>query len=407
MTDRDLPNGWELVRLGDICTEERVGISSSDPDYPQTPYLGLEHVESNTGRILVTEDEARYSQAKSNNFRFTSDHVLYGKLRPYLNKVALPHFAGRCTTEIFPLQPTRADREWLAWFLRLDSTVEYAMKGKTGSRMPRASMKDLMKIEVALPPFEEQRRRIQRLNGHLVNINEARTAIDAQIAALEAMPTALLRKFFPRSRSAILNRGTRWVRLGDICEVRKGRTPKRAWYADKGLWLVRFRDLSDNGVSWSAGQGTYVDSSHSTELVHLLPGTLLITADAHDPRSIGKKVVYVPQIPVHASPAHYSGEMLGIRALNEDPTLGPFIGYWFASEGGYEEIQEHVSGSHLNAGPARQMRVPLPNPDRRAAIVANLDRAFTATTTCTATLQARSVDITALNLAAMRLAFAP
>ena len=248
MTDGDLPDGWELTRLGDICVEERVGISSSAPGYSQAPYLGLEHIESNTGRILISEDEARHSPAKSNNFQFTADHVLYGKLRPYLNKVALPHFAGRCTTEIIPLRPTRADREWLAWFLRLDSTVEYAMKDKTGSRMPRASMKDLMKIEVALPPVEEQRRRVQRLNGHLTSINEARTAIDAQIAALEAMPAALLRKFFPRSRSARLSRGSRWVRLGEVCEVTMGQSPPSSDYRSAPTGLPFYQGSADFGV---------------------------------------------------------------------------------------------------------------------------------------------------------------
>ena len=187
--------------------------------------------------------------------------------------------------------------------------------------------------------------------------------------------------------------------------MRKGRTPRRDWYADEGLWLVRFRDLSANGISWNAGRGTYVDPLHGDGLVKLLPDTLLITADAHDPRSIGKKVVYVSQVPAHANPAHYSGEMLGMRAMDGDPILGQYIGYWFASEGGYEEIQEHVSGGHLNVGPARQMRVPLPSPDKRAAIVARLDRSFAATKIGTATLEAQNIDITKLKLATMRLAF--
>ncbi len=160
------------------------------------PYLGLEHIESGTGRILISEDEARYSESISNNFRFTSRHVLYGKLRPYLNKVALPEFEGRCTTEIIPLLSIEAEREWVAWFLRREETVEYAMRGRTGSRMPRADMSDLMRLLIPLPPIDEQRRIVADLEAGMADAERARRAAEAQLAAAEALPSAILRGAF-------------------------------------------------------------------------------------------------------------------------------------------------------------------------------------------------------------------
>lgn len=199
MTNSELPQGWRWAALGEICIEDRVAITNDDPQYGATPYLGLEHVESTTGRILITEAEAAGSASRSNNFRFTPDHVLYGKLRPYLNKVALPEFPGRCTTEIIPLRPTLTDRQWLAWLLRNETTVDYAMKGKTGTRMPRTDMHDFMKMPVALPPIDEQQRIVARLEEQMVTAERARAAAQAQLAAIEAMPQALLREIFPRS----------------------------------------------------------------------------------------------------------------------------------------------------------------------------------------------------------------
>ena len=160
------------------------------------PYLGLEHIESGSGNILVGEEEARYSESISNNFRFTNQHVLYGKLRPYLNKVALPEFEGRCTTEIIPLLPTETDRKWLAWFLRREKTVEYAMRGRTGSRMPRANMPDLMRLPIPLPPLDEQRRIVAGLEAGMAAAERARRAAEAQLAAAEALPSAILRRAF-------------------------------------------------------------------------------------------------------------------------------------------------------------------------------------------------------------------
>ena len=102
--------------LGKVCEQDKQSVKATDPDYAGLPYLGLEHVESQTGRLLVDRDQAIQGETKSNNFRFSASHVLYGKLRPYLNKVALPHFAGRCSTEIVPLRPAAdVERRWLAW----------------------------------------------------------------------------------------------------------------------------------------------------------------------------------------------------------------------------------------------------------------------------------------------------
>ena len=181
-----------------MCVVDRKAITAEHPRYAELAYLGLEHIEAGTGRILISEDAARYSESISNNFLFTNQHVLYGKLRPYLNKVALPEFEGRCTTEIIPLLPTEADREWLAWFLRREETVEHAMRGRTGSRMPRADMPDLMRLSAYLPPIDEQRRIVADLERSMAAAERARRAAEAQLAAAEALPSAILRSAFAR-----------------------------------------------------------------------------------------------------------------------------------------------------------------------------------------------------------------
>ncbi len=67
-------------------------------------YIGLENIESNTGQ-LVNFSETSGDGIKSNKFQFTKEHILYGKLRPYLNKVYLPNFTGVCSTDIIPIKP--------------------------------------------------------------------------------------------------------------------------------------------------------------------------------------------------------------------------------------------------------------------------------------------------------------
>jgi type I restriction enzyme, S subunit len=89
--------GWQYRKLGEVC-----GFDKNQGLHKNRPYVGLEHIESQTGRFIGSIDPI---EVKSSTFKFTPEHLLYGRLRPYLNKVMLPDFAGHCSTEIFPILP--------------------------------------------------------------------------------------------------------------------------------------------------------------------------------------------------------------------------------------------------------------------------------------------------------------
>lgn len=81
----DLPDGWECKKLGEIVSPSKEKI---EPTVDSTfPYIGLEHIESNSSKII---GHGIASEAKSTKTVFYAGDVLYGKLRPYLNKVAIP-----------------------------------------------------------------------------------------------------------------------------------------------------------------------------------------------------------------------------------------------------------------------------------------------------------------------------
>jgi hypothetical protein len=98
-TKRNLPAGWCLVPLGEVCRQDRQIVEPSTDEAESLMYLSLEHVEAQSGRILKTSVDQVEDEGKSTTFRFDERHVLYGKLRPYLNKVALPCAPGRCTNQ--------------------------------------------------------------------------------------------------------------------------------------------------------------------------------------------------------------------------------------------------------------------------------------------------------------------
>lgn len=192
-----LGSGWVSCTIGDLCRQERNTINPDAALAKKLPYLGLEHVESGTGRIFGEQVVAGGSTGRSVTFHFDERHVLYGKLRPYLNKVALPDFEGRCTTELIPLLPRPGiSREFLAWLLRRPQTVEAAIREKTGARMPRANMRHLFSLSVVIPAeIGEQQRLAAEMTTRMSLISEAKVACQEQLYLLGIYAEKLLASF--------------------------------------------------------------------------------------------------------------------------------------------------------------------------------------------------------------------
>ena len=98
-----LPEGWAQTTLGDIAKLR--GEKTTPASVPDAPFIGLEDIESNTSRILKV---GKGSDVKSAVAMFSTGDVLYSRLRPYLNKVAVAEFDGIASAEILVRQPTEA-----------------------------------------------------------------------------------------------------------------------------------------------------------------------------------------------------------------------------------------------------------------------------------------------------------
>ena len=191
---KNLARGWRWVELGNICRIDRHIAESGSKEAQSLIYYSLEHIESQTGRMCKDDTDDIDGLGSSATFQFDDCHVLYGKLRPYLNKVAVPQSPGRCTVELIPLLPADSvDRYFLAWLLRRPETIDFAMQNRTGSRMPRADMNSLLTLKVPLPPLSEQRRIVALLNRRMALAEELRAAAQARLDAVQALPGTLLR----------------------------------------------------------------------------------------------------------------------------------------------------------------------------------------------------------------------
>ncbi|EKO3585406.1 restriction endonuclease subunit S [Vibrio metschnikovii] len=149
---------WPLVKLGEVAPSKALK-KPAVLDDDKVWQLNLDMVESGSGRVL-NKIKAPLSEAGSSTHWFDSRHVLYSKLRPYLNKVVLPDEQGLATTELVPMlpDPERLDRGFLVHYLRSKQFVSWISDQVAGAKMPRVSMTVLWDHEIPLPPLEEQKR---------------------------------------------------------------------------------------------------------------------------------------------------------------------------------------------------------------------------------------------------------
>lgn len=228
--------GWPVTRLGDVCRfEKEIGVHRG------LPYVGLEHIESNTGRFIGS---AAPHSVKSATFRFTVEHVLYGRLRPYLNKALAPAFEGHCSTEIFPIKPVRQlSREYLLYWLLADDTAARINETCTGARMPRANMNDVLDFEFLLPPLAEQRRIVKVLEEALAGLATAQANAARNLQNARALFESHLESVF-----AMRPGGWEEDRLESLTtKIGSGATPRggKESYKPKGVPLIRSLNVYD------------------------------------------------------------------------------------------------------------------------------------------------------------------
>ncbi len=147
---------WTTKPLTEVAAIERQTVAA-DQIPSGTKYVGLEHI-TGSGSFLDVKEVAN-GELASTKFRFSKRHILYGKLRPYLSKIARPDYEGVCSTDILPILPGKeVDRGFLYYFLRQPHMVQFATSRSIGANLPRLSPRQLAEFQIPLPPLSEQKR---------------------------------------------------------------------------------------------------------------------------------------------------------------------------------------------------------------------------------------------------------
>ena len=164
-------------------------------------YVGLENIESWTGRMIASEPKAdKDSEAETGLANvFREGDVLFGKLRPYLAKACQAPRDGVCSTELLVMQPAEAlNPRFLLYELLTPDFVGAVDASTFGARMPRASWDFIGSLEIRLPPLETQSIIANYLDRETARIDRLIAAKERMLALLEEKRAALISRVVTR-----------------------------------------------------------------------------------------------------------------------------------------------------------------------------------------------------------------
>lgn len=186
-----LPSGWVKLKLSNAI--EPRGEKISPQKFPDLPFIGMDHVEPHTTKILGSVP-AR--EMKSNAACFYAGDVLYGRLRPYLNKVAQPKNDGLASAEFIVFSENELIKSsFLKYRLNAHDFVRFANHLNEGDR-PRVSFEQIGDFDLLIPPPTEQERIANKLDELFSELDKGVENLRTAQQQLKVYRQALLKHAF-------------------------------------------------------------------------------------------------------------------------------------------------------------------------------------------------------------------
>lgn len=170
----DIDPDWEMVELGDAFNKITTSVIPAELEESEVNYVGLDNISQGSGE-LIGEVVSNPKEIKSTKTVFKANHILYGKLRPNLNKVYFSKIEGICSTDIFVLEAKEEiEPKFFAYHFLSQQFNDEVMKGIKGAQLPRVGYEYFSTLVIPKPPTETQRQIVAQIDKEqaLVNANK-------------------------------------------------------------------------------------------------------------------------------------------------------------------------------------------------------------------------------------------
>jgi type I restriction enzyme S subunit len=232
---------WPTKKLGEVC--EKLKIEKAPVG--TTPYIEIGDIEVGTKTVNYKEKGA----VKGSIF-CPSDCVIVSRVRPTRGAAALLDQRVTISSAFTILKPRQiVDLKFLFFYLAHNPDFfDYLGTKQKGSSYPSCRESDILDFEIPLPPIEEQRRIVKKIEELFAKIDEAQKLREESKKDASALLQSALNKIFSGPKSKKWEEKT----IEDLCIVQSGGTPSKAiasYWEDGNISWLRSESCKDEKIS--------------------------------------------------------------------------------------------------------------------------------------------------------------
>ena len=362
----DIPEHWETRKAKYLFELITTPSDSSNK-------IGLENIESATGRFVKTENEF-----EGNGIAFQPNDIVYGKLRPYLQKVWLADFAGNAVGDVYVLRCNENIQPTFVKYVMLSYNFTVAADSSTyGAKMPRVSYEFIGNLKWGLPPLSEQRGIVSYLDRVTGGIDKAISHSERMIELLRERKQIIIQQAVTKGlnpNAKLKHSGVEWI--GDIPEHWEIKPLKfiiqfisgfafdsNEFSTNGDISVIRIGNIAEDKINYD--NIAYVDKDKTLQPYLTQKGDMLIAMSGATTGKIG----------IDYQGGSYVNQRVGI--IRSQYTK--FIYYWLHTQIFKDYILFSSQGSaqpNISAKGIENFTICIPSKDEVDTIVNYLDKHF-------------------------------
>ena len=186
---------WSIASFTEIAIID-CKMTTDYEKYANYPHIGIDCIEKETGELkgyhTVAEDGVI-----SGKYLFTPEHIIYSKIRPNLNKVAVPDFDGVCSADAYPILPLRekCNKYFLVYTMRSQYFLDYILQFCSRTNLPKVNKKEVSGFRTPLPPIQLQ----EQFAVFVQQVEKSKSTIQRSLEKLETLESALMQEYFGKN----------------------------------------------------------------------------------------------------------------------------------------------------------------------------------------------------------------
>ncbi|HDL84898.1 MAG TPA: restriction endonuclease subunit S [Candidatus Acetothermia bacterium] len=358
--------------LNDICELRRETCSPHDSN--SGIYVGLEHIDP--GQFFLSRHGSP-TQVRSTKSRFYAGDVLYGKLRPYLDKAVVAETGGICSTDILVLEPIEVPSWFLCGIIHSDAFIEHAKQTTYGVNHPRTSWSGIKEFETMTFALLEQK----KIAAVLLKIQRAIEMQEKIIQSLRDLKKSTMQYLFTHGLRGEKTKMTKigeipesWnvVQLGSIVGIKHGYAFKSQHFTSDGEYILLTPGsfFEEGGFRDEPEKRKYYSGVIPEGFV-LEEGDLLVAMTEQKRGLLGSSLI-VPE-----SGKYLHNQRLGLVQTRVQSKLSTgFLSHLFNTSRIRQRIEFSATGMKVrHTAPSRilELSIPLPALEEQSDIASAID----------------------------------